>query len=430
MRHSIQSVRLQSLRLALPMIGALLAVACGGGGGGDADGNEAAAAAGQPGALGAVTVGEGEPIKIASLNSISGEVASLGTDQVRAIEIAIEDRGQLLGHDVQLVSEDELCNAEGGTTGAQKIVSDPQIVGIIGTSCSGAGVPASQIMSEAGYAMISGSNTSPALTSLGGERGSAWQPGYFRTAHNDEVQGRAAATFAIQELGITKAASIHDGDPYTQGLTGVFNDVFQELGGELVLATAVNKGDTDMKPVLTEIAAAGAELIFMPIFQPEADFIAQQAKEVAGLQDTVTLMGADGILADTYITIPETKGMYFSGPASPEGGAYDQLVARYEEKFGEQPIASFHAHAYDAANMLFAAIEQVAQEDDGQVTIDRQKLRDALYATEGFEGLTGTLTCDEFGDCADAEIDVVQNTEQTKKIEDVRANVLFTLEGE
>ncbi|MDQ7030407.1 MAG: ABC transporter substrate-binding protein [Ardenticatenia bacterium] len=133
------------------------------------------------------------------------------------------------------------ASAEGGTTGAQKIVSDPKIIGIIGTSCSGAAVPASQIMSEAGLVMISGSNTSPFLTSLGGEKGNAWQPGYFRTAHNDEVQGAAAANFAYNELGVRKAASIHDGDPYTQGLAMVFNQVFEELGGEIVLATAVNK---------------------------------------------------------------------------------------------------------------------------------------------------------------------------------------------
>ncbi len=409
---------------ALALSLTLLAVACGGG------------EAGAPGAggtspvrdLGSVTIAPGEPIRIASLQAITGESASLGLDQVRAIEIAIEDmNGEFMGHKIQLQSEDEGCKAEGGTTGAQKITSDPKIVGIIGTSCSGAGVPAAQIMSAAGLVMISGSNTSPFLTSVGGKKANAWQPGYYRTAHNDEVQGRAAAVFAFEKLRVKKAASIHDGDPYTQGLAGVFNSAFEGLGGELVLATAINKGDTDMRPVLTEVAAAEAELIFMPIFQPEADFIAQQSKDVEGLKDTI-LMGADGILSDTYVVLPDTEGMYFSGPGSPTGGEYGAFVAKYEKKFGVKPIQSFHAHAYDAVNMLFAAIEEVADQEGETLTIDRQELRDALYATENLAGLTGTLNCNEFGDCADPKIDVVRNTEKQKDISEVRANVLFTYE--
>lgn len=391
----------------------------------------------QAGDLGEVRIEEGDPVVIASLQAISGEVASLGTDQQRAVEIAIEDRGgELMGHPIELLAEDDLCSAEGGTTGAQKIVSDPQAIGIIGTSCSGAGVPAAQIASEAGLVMISGSNTSPALTSPDGEtEGSAFQPGYYRTAHNDRVQGAAAAIFAYDELGATKAASIHDGDPYTEGLATVFNEEFEKLGGELVVATAVNKGDTDMRPVLTEIASAEAELIFFPIFQPEADFIAQQAREVQGLEE-VTLMGADGILSDTFVSIDETEDMYFSGPATPDAfpeafpdsvDAYQQFVDKYEEQFGERPIQSFHAHAYDAANLLFAAIEAVAEEDGGALVIDRQALRDELYNTEGFQGLTGTISCDEFGDCADPKITVVHNAgDAFGDISAVRSNVVFT----
>jgi ABC-type branched-subunit amino acid transport system substrate-binding protein len=232
---------------------------------------------------GSLTIRAGEPVKIATIQAISGDVASLGVDQVRGIEIAIDERGgELLGHRIELQVEDAQCAAEGGQTAAQKIASDPQMIAVIGTSCSGAAVPASQIVSEAGLTMISGSNTSPFLTSLRGEVGTDWQRGYYRTAHNDEVQGRAAAEFAYNELGVRQVASIHDGDPYTEGLTQVFNEVFEELGGEVVVATAVNKGDTDMRPVLTEIRSAGAELIYFPIFQPEGDFIAKQAREVFG----------------------------------------------------------------------------------------------------------------------------------------------------
>jgi branched-chain amino acid transport system substrate-binding protein len=385
------------------------------------------------GPLGAVTVAPGAPIKIADLQTITADTASLGQDQVRAVDIAIADKGgKLLDHPIEHQVEDELCKAEGGTTAGQKVAADPQVVAVIGTSCSGAAVPAMEILTGKGIVMISGSNTSPILTSnLEGQKATANQKGYFRTAHNDIIQGQAAASFAYEKLGAKKAVTIHDGDPYTEGLANAFGTSFKELGGEVALATAISKGDTDMRPVLTEVAAAKPDIVFFPIFQPEGDFIVKQAKDFPALADTKRLMGADGLLSDTFIVIKETEGMYFSGPATPRLAAtkppYEEFVGKYEKKYGEKPIQSFHAHAYDAANMLFAAIEKVAvRDDDGTLHIDRQKLMDQLYATEGFQGLTGTLSCDEFGDCASPLIDIVRNTAEAKTIDQVRGNVLFT----
>jgi branched-chain amino acid transport system substrate-binding protein len=383
------------------------------------------------GPLGAVTVAPGAPIKIADLQTITADTASLGQDQVRAVDIAIADKGgKLLDHPIEHQVEDELCKAEGGTTAAQKVAADPQVVGVIGTSCSGAAVPAMEILTGKGIVMISGSNTSPSLTSdREGTKGAANQKGYFRVAHNDIVQGQAAANYAYEELKAKKAVTIHDGDPYTEGLANAFATSFKELGGQIALATAISKGDTDMRPVLTEVAATKPDIVFFPIFQPEADFIVKQAKDFPALADTKRLMGADGILSDTFIVIKETEGMYFSGPATPTGPAYEEFVGKYEEKYNEKPIQSFHAHAYDSANLLFAAIEKTAvREDDGTVHIDRQKLMDELYATKGVQGLTGTLACDQFGDCADAKINVVQNTTAQKTIDQVRGNVLYTFE--
>jgi branched-chain amino acid transport system substrate-binding protein len=385
------------------------------------------------GPLGAVTVAPGAPIKIADLQTITADTASLGQDQVRAVDIAIADKGgKLLDHPIEHQVEDELCKAEGGTTAGQKVVADPQIVGVIGTSCSGAAVPAMEILTGKGIVMISGSNTSPALTSdREGKKGTANQKGYFRVAHNDIIQGQAAANYAYEKLGAKKAVTIHDGDPYTEGLANAFATSFKEAGGQVVLATAISKGDTDMRPVLTEVAATKPDIVFFPIFQPEADFIVKQAKDFPALADTKRLMGADGILSDTFIVIKETEGMYFSGPATPTGPAYEEFVGKYEQKYNEKPIQSFHAHAYDSANLLFAAIEKTAvRDDDGTVHIDRQKLMDEMYATKGYQGLTGTLACDQFGDCADAKINVVRNTAAEKTIDQVRANVLYTFEPE
>ena len=142
--------------------------------------------------IGCVEIAPDEAILLASSLVISGPNTELGLDSQHGVEIALDFRGEVLGHAVELQPEDDGCNAEGGQTSATKIVSNPQIVAMVGTSCSGAGVPAAEIISQNGFVMVSPSNTSPGLT----DPEQAWLPGYLRTAHNDTVQGRAMAEFA------------------------------------------------------------------------------------------------------------------------------------------------------------------------------------------------------------------------------------------
>lgn len=364
--------------------------------------------------LGCVSYAPGDPIRLASALVISGPNTDLGTDSQYGVEIAMDFKGELMGHPIELQAEDDGCNAEGGQTAGQKIVSDPTIVAVVGTSCSGAGVPMAEVISEAGYAMVSPSNTAPSLT----DPEQAWKPGYLRTAHNDKVQGRAMAEFAINELGVTTAAAIHDGDPYTEGLARVFADSFEELGGTITTFTAVNKGDTDMKPVLLAVGQDSPEFMYYPVFTAEGGFITKQAKEVAGLENTI-LAAADGMISGAAIeAVGEAgEGMYFSGPdLAFSGGTYEKFVAAYEEKYGSAPISVFHAHAFDAANMIFACIEKVGVDDNGTLHIGRQALRSCLYETKDFAGITGNLTCNEYGDCADPKISVsqLQNAEYVR----------------
>jgi branched-chain amino acid transport system substrate-binding protein len=362
-------------------------------------------------AIGCVEVAAGEPVRIASALVISGANANLGTDSQYGVEIAIEYKGEVLGHPIELQAEDDGCSAEGGQTAGQKIVSDPSIIAIIGTSCSGAGVPMAQVMSDAGYVMVSPSNTAPSLT----DPAQAWKPGYLRTAHNDKVQGAVMADFAFTTLGLTTAAAIHDGDPYTEGLANAFRESFEALGGTVVAFTAVNVGDTDMRPVLTSIAATegGAPgFLFFPVFTAECAHLANQSLEVEGLENTVRA-AADGCFsADAAAAIGSaTTNLYFSSPdlASFGGDLYDQFLATYMENYGTEPLSVFHAHAFDATNLVLGCVETVAAQDaDGALLIGRQAMRDCMYATSGYVGLTGTLTCNETGDCADPKIAIYE----------------------
>ncbi|MCE2490560.1 MAG: branched-chain amino acid ABC transporter substrate-binding protein [Anaerolineae bacterium] len=355
--------------------------------------------------IGCVVLAPDDPVTIGVMSALSGPVAFLGEDSVGGVEIALNRRGGLaLGREIELITEDSLCSAEGGQTAAQKIASDEQILGVVGTSCSGAAASALPVISAAGMLMISPSNTSPALTNADMDAGGLWQPGYYRTAHNDEFQGAMAAEYALNELGAASAATIHDGDPYTDGLQAVMARTFGEMGGDVVFQGAVNKGDTDMTAILTEIATNPPDVLYFPIFEPEGNFVAAQSLNVPGLEDTI-LMGADGLLVASFpeATGEAAIGMYLSGPyLSSED--YSAFLAEWDEEFGGAPPSGFHAHAYDAANILLNAIESVAvEQEDGSIVIGRQALRDAVSATEGYAGLTGVLTCNETGDCATGE---------------------------
>ena len=349
-------------------------------------------------AIGCLDVAPGDPIHLAWALTVSGPTATLGEDSRGAIEIAIDDvGGELLGHPISLTGEDTLCSAEGGQAAGTKLAADPTIAGIVGTNCSSEARAAMPLISQAGMVMISPSNTNPDLTNPDHPD---YREGYFRTAHNDIFQGAVAAEFAYNELGVTTAATIHDGSPYAESLQQVFADVFTGLGGTITAQEAVNVGDTDMTGVLTSIAAGSPEILYFPIFEPEGGFIADQA----GGSDMI-LMGADGLLADTF---PENAGaaavgMYLSGPYV-SGAEYDAFLAKWTAKFGGVPPSGFHAMAYDATNILFQAIEAVAVVDaDGTVHIGRQALRDYMHTITGFPGLTGNLTCDANGDCATGE---------------------------
>ena len=388
------------------------------------------------GSLGVVEVEAGGAVQIRSLNAITGDVAFFGLPLERAVMQAIEDYGPIHGFDVDLgTGLDDLCSNDGGQAAAQIIVADEDVLGVIGTSCSGAAVAAAPLITDAGMVLISGGNTSPALTSdLAGTAGENYNVGYYRTAHNDLFQGAAMAKFVFGELGLTTAAAIHDGDPYTQGLAQAFADAFEAEGGTITGFSAVNKEDTDMVPVLTEVAAGGPEALFFPIFQPAGDFIADQAPGVSGLEDTV-LLAADGLLNTNYLALSQTEGMYFSGPDTRFGENVNQstgktaqdFLAVYEERWGEPPAAPFWAHGYDATTLLLDAIAAASYVDgDGHLHVDRQGIRDHLNGVMGYSGLIGTINCDDFGDCGAARITVIQNMGGEENAEASMDNVVFS----
>lgn len=229
-----------------------------------------------------VAVGEGQAVHIRSMLTHS-IAASLGDPARNAVELAVRDYGTVHGRNVELGDPiDGMCGPEGGRSGAEQIVADSRVLGVVGTSCSGAAVAASPVISAAGLVMISPSNTSPRLTSdLAGNASADYHPGYFRVAINDLYQARAVADFAYNELGLRRMVAVDDGDPYTTALVSAFGDAFAAIGGEVPASARIEKGQTDMASVLAEFAEAGPDGIFFPLFDEEGLPFAKQVRESA-----------------------------------------------------------------------------------------------------------------------------------------------------
>ncbi|MCP4345542.1 MAG: ABC transporter substrate-binding protein [Desulfobacterales bacterium] len=383
-------------------------------------------------AIGCVAIAPGQPIEIGALQALSGGTLYFGIDHFRGVELAVARQGhKILGHPIRLQKVDSRCTSEGGANAALKIVANPQSLAILGTSCSGSAVTASKIMSEAGLVMISGGNSGPSLTSVSGKQGTDWHPGYFRSRPNGVEQGRAAAVFAFQELGINKAATINDGDAFTTAISEIFKQEFVKLGGEIVLSGTVNKGDANMKPVLTSVANSGAGVIYFPLFTSESIPIVRQARKVPGLENIV-LIGTDAALSEVFLKGIGTEGagIYITAPSPPKGPIHDKLLSEYESAYNEPPIGQNYTYSFDAAGILFNAIKAVAaQEQDGTLYIGRQALRDALYAISQFKGVTGYLSCDKFGDCAVAKYDIMQFSDPGAGLKGLKANVVYVYTG-
>jgi branched-chain amino acid transport system substrate-binding protein len=300
--------------------------------------------------IGIVKIKPGEPIHIAAWMVVEGPDAFWGIDTKRGVEIAIDDkRGKFLGHPIKLSLQDTGCNAEGGQTAATKLAADPTIVAAIGSNCSNearAGVP---ILWKAGIATVSPSNNAPDLTD---PNRSPKYSGYLWTTHNDNVQGTVAAAFAFKKLKIKRAATIHDGSMYADQLQKVFAHTFRKMGGIITSQDAVSPIETNIRPLLTEIATGKPEFIYYPTLIETGIHITRQSREIKGLEK-ICLMSADGIFSkDFYKAVDEAAiGMYHTSP---------DLSAN-------------------------------------------------------FKGMTGNLTCDRYGDCADPKIAVYWTTSENVK---------------
>ncbi len=367
--------------------------------------------------IGVVKIPKGAPIQFGGMWVLSGADTALGLDERRGVEIAFKDvGGKVMGHALKLDAEDDTCNAEGGQTAATKLASNPQIIVVLGPACSSVATPGAPILWQQGITNICTACTAPALTAADRKPEYA---GFARTVFSDSEQGKADATYAAKALKVKTVVTIHDGSPYAQQLQQVMADNFKSMGGTVLSQEAIAPTDVDMHPLLTRIASEKPDLIYFPVFTAAAAQILRQAKETPGLEHT-KLMGGGSLLSADFIEAagPSVVGFVIGYPdLSPEamGKGYPKFVDEYKKAYGEAPISGYHANAYDGAMLAIKALEKVAKADkDGNLYVGRKAFRDAVFAVK-FEGISGPIACDPYGECSQFKPSVLEFTSADPK---------------
>jgi ABC-type branched-subunit amino acid transport system substrate-binding protein len=350
---------------------------------------------------GTVAIPPDKPIKIGLGSMLTGDYAGMGIDIKYGAEMAVEEKGTILGHKVVLQAEDDGCAGPASVAVAEKLCNDPLIVGLVGYMCSGGSKPASDIHNKYKVVMVSPSSTALELTARG-------IPIFFRTCWNDEIQAKRAGAFAVSR-NWQNVAVLHDKSDYGQSLAEDFADYIKGHGGKILAFEGVTRGDKDFSPVLTKIKPLRPQLIYFGGMSAEGVLIARQMQRV-GIK--AQFLSCDGCYTEKdFIQAggKATNGCFVTYAKEPDPAWVD----RFEAKYG--PRQTFSPQAYDAANILMIAVEKVAEKQpNGNLVVGKKALRDAVAATH-HDGITGKISYDPHGDRTGSVVVVYEVVEEEGK---------------
>jgi branched-chain amino acid transport system substrate-binding protein len=350
-----------TLGLATLLLGAFACERRGDGGGGTSD--------------------SGGAIKVGIYGDLSGQTSSFGQSTKNGALMAIDEinaAGGINGRKVEYVMEDDQGQPQQASTVVTKLINQDKVVAIIGEVASSNSLAAAPKAQEAKVPMITPSSTNPKVTQVGDY--------IFRVCFTDDFQGAVAAKFAANTLKAKKAAVLGDfNSDYSKGMTQYFVQEFTGSGGQIVAQQSYTQTDADFKGQLTNIRATNPDVIFVPGYYGQVGVIAKQAKEL-GIK--APLLGGDGWDSPKLFELggAALDGNYMVNHYSTDdpSPAVQKFVAAYKSKYGVVPDA-IAALGYDAMNVLADSIKRAGATDSA-------KLRDAIAATKGFPGVTGSIT--------------------------------------
>jgi len=326
-------------------------------------------------------------VRIGFAGPLTGPSAHQGLDVEHGVSIAIEEANQQqlkLGDKVaqfKLVSEDDVADPRTGTAVAQRLV-DSKVAVVIGHYNSGTSIPASKIYADAGIPQISPSATNPALTRQGIKT-------VFRVVNDDATLGRYAGNYLVKTLQAQRIAIFDDRTAYGQGLADEVTKAVKAAGGNVVVREYTNDKSTDFNAILTTAKSQKVDAVFFAALDYQA---APMAKQMKNLGLKARFMNIGNLPNDEFKKMAGSaaEGVYawnYGTPLleMPKGAAFEQKL---KAKFGTGVVQSSPA-AYDAP---WAAITAMVKAPSADPAVYLPVLK-----SESYEGVTGTIAFDEFG---------------------------------
>ncbi len=300
-----------------------------------------------------------DAIKLGVAGAHSGDLASYGLPTVKAAELVVKEinaKGGVLGRQVELLVEDDVCKPELATNTATKLVSQ-NVNAVIGHICSGATKAALGIYKDAKLVVISPSATNPDLTQSG------QYPNFYRTIASDDAQARMEVEFAIGKLKVKKIAVLHDKGDYGKGLAEYAKKFIEESKkATVVLFEGITPGAVDYSAVVQKIKRADAEAVIYGGYHPEASSIVAQMRK-KGMK--IFFISDDGVKDDTFIKVAQkyAEGVYATGPRdTTKNPLAISAIEAHKKAYGADPGA-FFLNGVAATQAILNAMQKAGSTD-------------------------------------------------------------------
>jgi len=341
---------------------------------------------------GLIGCGEKAPpsVKIGLNAELTGEMPAVGASSKNAAELFVEQLNASGGltidgakMPISLNVGDNGAKADQAAAIAQRLISQDEVLAMIGPNASTCAIPASEIAESLKCTMISPWSTNP-KTTVDATTGKS-KDYVFRACFIDTFQARVLAKFVLGTLNAKTSAVLYDvASEAPNGQATLFKEVFEKNGGQVVGFETYTTGDRDFSAQLTKIKAANPEVIFLPAYYGDVPLIIEQARR---LGITAQFVGSDAWSSPDIIKLggANVEGAYFCNHYSTQIATpiAEKFVADYKAKYGQEPD--------DVAALTFDSMGLLAQAINAAGKVDRQAVRDALAAIPKYDGVTGTM---------------------------------------
>ncbi|GGZ65880.1 branched-chain amino acid ABC transporter substrate-binding protein [Streptomyces subrutilus] len=344
---------------------------------------------------------------------LTGSLSALGQGIKNSVDLAAKTankNNEVPGIEFKVEALDDQAVPASGQANATKLVGNKDVVGVVGPLNSGVSQQMQGVFASANLAQVSPANTNPSLS-----QGDNWGKGeykrpfktYFRTAATDVVQGKFAAQYLFKDAGKKKVFVVDDKQTYGAGLAAIFSDEFKKLGGEVVGTDHVTVKETDFSSTADKVKSSGADSVYFGGQYPEGGLLADQIKKTGA---KIPTMGGDGIQDPAFISASgeENEGDLSTSIGYPveKLDTAKKFIEDYKAAGYKDPYAAYGGYSYDAGWAVIQAVKAVAAANNGKLPADSRAAVVEALGKVSFEGVTGKVAFDEYGDTTNKQLTV------------------------